>query len=172
MKELFLTLCSYPISGTPTPVAPDFTNLQKVWATLSPVGVNSSQYAAGVQTIARSCPTTGSMWTVNASAPLPTLGQAALAGVAAGHQAGVPSGSITVSATLSRNSSAPSPYSASSRMTSGSAGGSGASSARSATSSGAAARTMGISHVYAAENHIFHAFMTLAGISVAAMLWL
>lgn len=164
-----LTFYSYPITGTPTPLSPDFYNLQKAWATLSPVGVNASQYASNVQTTPRSCPTTNSMWTVNASMALPTLGQAALAGVTTGPVSGVPTGSITVSGTLSRNTSAPEPYTASGSR---SASASDSSASTHATSSGAGVRNMPISHVQGGELYFFQGFMTLAGISAVAMLLL
>lgn len=61
--------------GTPTPISPDFTNLQNVWATLSPTGVASSNYnPSSVST--RACPTSGDGgWLVDGNVKLPTLGQ-------------------------------------------------------------------------------------------------
>jgi hypothetical protein len=81
--------------GTPTPVLPDFTNLQGQWATLTPTGVAKSVYAPTAPTTVPSCPayTAGaSAWTVDPSAPLPTIGAA---GVSPGAASGVPQGSIT-----------------------------------------------------------------------------
>ena len=48
-------LDGFPRSGTPTPVAPDYSNLKKQWATLSPSGVKSSAYTASYKPPA--CPT-------------------------------------------------------------------------------------------------------------------
>ena len=81
--------------GTPTPVLPDFTNLQGQWATLTPTGVAKSVYASTAPTTVPSCPayTAGaSAWTVDPSAALPTIGAA---GVSPGAASGVPQGSIT-----------------------------------------------------------------------------
>lgn len=67
-------LDGFPRSGTPTPVAPDYTNLKKHWATLSPTGVKSSEYTPSKK--APACPSaTVSGWAVNGNVPLPTLGQ-------------------------------------------------------------------------------------------------
>jgi hypothetical protein len=61
-------------SGTPTPVAPDFTNLQSQWKALSPTGVASSAYTPSLAPPA--CPTsTAGSWLVNGDVPLPSLGQ-------------------------------------------------------------------------------------------------
>ncbi|KAH8819867.1 Glucanosyltransferase-domain-containing protein [Xylogone sp. PMI_703] len=60
--------------GTPTPVAPDFTNLQSQWATLTPTGVAKSDYTPSISTPA--CPSsTPGGWLVNGNVGLPTLGQ-------------------------------------------------------------------------------------------------
>jgi len=63
--------------GTPTPISPDFSNLQAQWATLSPTGVASSAYASSASRLTPpACPTpTPTGWNVNADAPLPTMGQ-------------------------------------------------------------------------------------------------
>lgn len=67
-------LDGFPRSGTPTPVAPDYTNLKQHWATLSPTGVKSSDYTPSKK--APACPSaTISGWAVNGDVPLPTLGQ-------------------------------------------------------------------------------------------------
>jgi hypothetical protein len=61
-------------SGTPTPVAPDFTNLQSQWKTLTPVGVASSAYSPSLTPPA--CPTsTAGGWLVNGDVKLPSVGQ-------------------------------------------------------------------------------------------------
>ncbi|ETI25595.1 hypothetical protein G647_02369 [Cladophialophora carrionii CBS 160.54] len=83
--------------GVPTPISPDFSNLQQQWKTLNPTGVNSAQYAATVKTTAPSCPaSTAGGWTVDPSAPLPTVGAEA---VSPGMPNGVPTGSVTVATT-------------------------------------------------------------------------
>lgn len=67
-------LDGFPRSGTPTPVAPDYSNLKNHWATLSPSGVKSSDYTATRKPPA--CPSaTVSGWAVDGDVPLPTLGQ-------------------------------------------------------------------------------------------------
>jgi 1,3-beta-glucanosyltransferase GAS1 len=60
--------------GTPTPVTPDFFNLKARWAAVSPSGVALSTYS-GVQQTPRPCPPSTVGWAVDASLPLPTLGQ-------------------------------------------------------------------------------------------------
>ena len=62
--------------GTPTPIAPDFTNLQSRWATLTPTGISSSDYNPdSVST--RACPssTPGGWWQVDGNVKLPTMGE-------------------------------------------------------------------------------------------------
>jgi hypothetical protein len=62
-------------SGTPTPVSPDFTNLQNQWSTLNPTGTPRSLYSPSLTPSA--CPSsTAGGWQVNGNAPLPTLNQA------------------------------------------------------------------------------------------------
>ncbi|KAH8723484.1 Glucanosyltransferase-domain-containing protein [Phaeosphaeriaceae sp. PMI808] len=64
----------FPRSGTPTPVQPDFSNLAKVWKTLSPSGVKASVYNPSLPPPA--CPAlTAGAWEVNPTAPIPSLGQ-------------------------------------------------------------------------------------------------
>ncbi|KAK0651216.1 Glucanosyltransferase-domain-containing protein [Cercophora newfieldiana] len=62
-------------AGTPTPVLPDFDNLSKKWASITPTGVASSDYnPSHVST--RACPaSTPSGWLVNGNVALPTLGE-------------------------------------------------------------------------------------------------
>lgn len=65
----------FPRSGTPTPISPDFNNLKQQWATLSPPGIQLSDYSA-TKLPAPACPTpTVSGWDVNGDVPLPSLGQ-------------------------------------------------------------------------------------------------
>lgn len=64
----------YTRQGTPTPISPDFDNLSKQWATLSPSGVKESAYSPSLTPPA--CPSyTSGAWEVNGNAALPTLGQ-------------------------------------------------------------------------------------------------
>jgi len=61
-------------TGTPTPVLPDFTNLQSQWATLTPAGVSSSAYSPSIP--APACPSsTAGGWLVNGDVKLPSVGQ-------------------------------------------------------------------------------------------------
>ncbi|KAJ9664021.1 hypothetical protein H2198_000524 [Neophaeococcomyces mojaviensis] len=170
--------------GTPTPIAPDFTNLQSQWATLNPTGVDSKAYAATIKTTAPSCPPfTAGGWTVDPSAALPTLGQAAISGMTTGLPGTIPSGSITVVATtgsgpgtengpessLNPISSNPDlPYTGGSSATAAS---SSASASSSATSKAAGVRTIS-KPVNFDEVTVFRTFMALAGISLGAMVWL
>ena len=67
-------LDGYPRTGTPTPVSPDYSNLKKQWATLTPSGVKSSAYSPSNS--APACPaSTSGVWDVDGNVPLPTLGQ-------------------------------------------------------------------------------------------------
>jgi hypothetical protein len=64
----------YSRAGKPTPVAPDFTNLQKQWATLTPKGVAASAYSPNVTPPA--CPSsTAGGWLVDGDVKLPSVGQ-------------------------------------------------------------------------------------------------
>jgi len=61
-------------SGTPSPVLPDFTNLQSQWKTLTPAGTPSSAYSPDVTPPA--CPaSTAGGWLVDPNDKLPTLNQ-------------------------------------------------------------------------------------------------
>lgn len=61
--------------GTPTPVSPDFSNLQSQWAAVTPTGVARSNYdTSSVST--RSCPaSTSGGWLLAGNVALPSLGQ-------------------------------------------------------------------------------------------------
>lgn len=73
-KKFTDALDGYPRSGTPTPIAPDYSNLKRQWATLTPAGVKSSAYTPSKKPPA--CPTsTVGGWEINGDVPLPTLGQ-------------------------------------------------------------------------------------------------
>lgn len=60
-------------SGTPKPISPDFDNLSKHWATLSPSGVRADDYKPSLS--APQCPDfTQDAWAVSPDAQLPTIG--------------------------------------------------------------------------------------------------
>jgi len=64
----------YSRAGTPTPVSPDFSNLQAQWKTLTPTGVASSAYSASIT--APPCPaSTDGGWLVDGNVKLPSVGQ-------------------------------------------------------------------------------------------------
>lgn len=127
-----LTLDSFTRQGSPTPVQPDFGNLQQVWKTLTPTGVKSADYEATFTAIVPPCPSsTAGGWNVIADAPLPTIG---VAGVTPGMPADVPKGTISVSNHTSQTSVT---YSSTDKPSSTSS-----SSASSATSEAAAGRTV------------------------------
>ena len=89
----------YPRSGTPSPVSPDYTNLQNHWSTLTPPGVKLSAYTASTGKLSPpACPTsTASGWLVNGNAKLPSLGQT-LAPAATASPKGSPTTSASASA--------------------------------------------------------------------------
>ena len=88
--------CSFTRNGVPTPVSPDFSNLQAQWAAITPSGVASNDYVAKLTTQPPACPTfdAANGWNVDPSSSLPVVGAA---GVTPGMPSGVPTGSITVS---------------------------------------------------------------------------
>ena len=64
----------YPRSGTPTPMSPEFDNLSARWKTLNPTGVKASAYNPTLTP--PPCPSfTSSVWEVEPSAALPSIGQ-------------------------------------------------------------------------------------------------
>lgn len=91
----------WPRSGTPTPIAPDFTNLQGQWATLTPTGIKESAYT--VSLTAPPCPGyTADTWEVNGNVALPSIGQvfdAAQQSAITGGSSANASASATASAT-------------------------------------------------------------------------
>ncbi|TGJ80824.1 hypothetical protein E0Z10_g7937 [Xylaria hypoxylon] len=61
-------------AGTPTPVSPDFENLSKQWAKVTPSSVAKSDYDTNIVST-RACPTsTSDGWLVNGNVAAPTLG--------------------------------------------------------------------------------------------------
>lgn len=134
---------SFTRNGMPTPVAPDFSNLQAQWAAITPSGVASNDYVAKLQTTPPPCPTfNASAWNVPPSSALPLEGAA---GVTPGMPSGVPTGSITVSVNTNITS-APGATTASTSLTYVSSGNPSTTSegASSATSEGAAGKTTSI----------------------------
>ncbi|KAF2114353.1 Glucanosyltransferase, partial [Lophiotrema nucula] len=64
------------VTGTPS-LFPDYTNLSKQWATLTPAGVKASEY--NPSSTKRPCPaSTSGTWEVKANAALPTVGTSGL----------------------------------------------------------------------------------------------
>jgi 1,3-beta-glucanosyltransferase GAS1 len=69
----------FTVRGTPTPISPDFPNLQSQWKTLSPKGIASSDYSPTLTPPA--CPSsTAGGWLVEGDVKLPSLGQALTTG--------------------------------------------------------------------------------------------
>ncbi|KAL6715315.1 hypothetical protein ACLMJK_007580 [Lecanora helva] len=93
-------------SGTPSPVTPDFTNLQKHWATLHPSGVALSAYSPFASTTKPiACPaTTPHGWLVDATASLPSVGQTL--NRAATSTGGIQTASATPSSTAKKGTAA------------------------------------------------------------------
>jgi len=80
------------ISGTPSPVLPDFTNLQSQWATLTPTGVASSAYSPSLTPPA--CPSsTAGGWLVDGDVKLPSVGQTQQTGSTSATSTGTPTAS-------------------------------------------------------------------------------
>lgn len=87
-------------SGTPTPVSPDFSNLQAVWSSLTPTGTPLSLFTASEGITTPACPSsTASGWLVNGNPSLPardsTLGQSASATAVAMHSGSAASASAS-----------------------------------------------------------------------------
>lgn len=93
----------YSRAGEPTPVSPDFSNLQTQWATLTPTGIAASAYTPSLTPPA--CPSsTAGGWLVDGDVKLPSVGQTQATGTAtssgAADSTGTPTGSAaTPSAT-------------------------------------------------------------------------
>ncbi|KAG9229788.1 Glucanosyltransferase-domain-containing protein [Amylocarpus encephaloides] len=74
-------LGGYSVAGTPTPMSPDFSNLQAQWKTLNPTGVASSDYKPTMTP--PPCPaSTAGGWLVDGNVALPSLGQTQQTGTA------------------------------------------------------------------------------------------
>ncbi|KAI9703084.1 MAG: hypothetical protein M1820_005956 [Bogoriella megaspora] len=93
----------YTRTGTPTPVSPDFSNLQAQWATLSPKGVSANDYSPSLT--APPCPVyTANDWAVNGDVALPTLGQTFNAEVQSSITGGPPAGQTASGGSASSSS--------------------------------------------------------------------
>lgn len=128
--------------GTPTPISPDFSNLQAQWATLSPTGVALSAYASSASGLTQpACPTpTPTGWNIDPNAPLPTIGQAV-----------VSSSGSTTSNTASATS---------------------ATGSASATGRASAAGKTNLNPLSAGENSFMGMLIALLTVGVAAICWL
>jgi len=123
----------FPRSGTPTPISPDFTNLQNQWMTVSPSSVMMSAYSPSVTGI--DCPAfTEGVWAVQPSDALPTLGQTLQAQASATPTPGSSVGPVTIGSIPGASASSSAPASASASGSSSNVG-----TASSATGSAAAA---------------------------------
>jgi len=95
-------------TGTPTPISPDFSNLQAQWATLTPTGTPSSAYTPNLT--APACPSsTAGGWLVDGNVALPTLGEVLATSVTAAASSASSTGTATgssASATSTKGSSA------------------------------------------------------------------
>lgn len=91
----------YSRAGTPTPVSPDFSNLQAQWKTLTPSGVASSAYSASIT--APPCPaSTAGGWLVDGNVKLPSVGQTQQTGTAT---SATPTGTVTATGSAASPSS-------------------------------------------------------------------
>ncbi|KAE8441033.1 hypothetical protein EG329_006097 [Mollisiaceae sp. DMI_Dod_QoI] len=93
--------------GTPAPVAPDFTNLQNQWKTLTPAGVASSAYSPSLTPPA--CPSsTSGGWLVDGNVKLPSVGQtlSTSSSGAAASSTGTATGSAATPSSTGKKSSA------------------------------------------------------------------
>ena len=145
----------------PTPVQPDFNNLQQVWRTLNPTGVKSADYAATFKTTAPPCPSsTAGGWEVVPDAPLPTIG---VAGVAPGMPENVPKGTISVGNHTVQTSST---YSSTDNPSGTSTSGAG-----SASSEAAAGRTVS-NPLSIFDYGIFGMITALLAVGAGVVLWL
>jgi hypothetical protein len=78
-------LVSYPnggVTGAPSPIQPDFGNLQRQWTGLKPSGVAEAAYTPSFAPPA--CPRASGGWLVDGEVAVPTLGMAVVRSVAAG----------------------------------------------------------------------------------------
>ncbi|KAL9050300.1 MAG: hypothetical protein Q9162_006719 [Coniocarpon cinnabarinum] len=91
---------SIPRSGTPLPVSPDYSNLKKVWASVTPSSVSANAYNPSMTN--PPCPAyTSGVWEINGDASLPALGETLnpqqSASVTAGGSGPAPTASATQS---------------------------------------------------------------------------
>lgn len=84
----------YSVAGTPTPISPDFSNLQAQWKTLTPSGVQSSTFTPSIS--APPCPaSTSGGWLVDGDVKLPSVGQTQATGTATATSSGTASATGT-----------------------------------------------------------------------------
>jgi len=92
-------------SGTPSPVQPDFSNLQGQWKTLSPTGTPSSAYSPNITP--PPCPaSTADGWLVDPSETLPTINQVL---ITSGDTAAATAATNSPSSTVTGSSASASP---------------------------------------------------------------
>jgi hypothetical protein len=87
-------------SGTPKPISPDFDNLSKHWATLSPTGIRADDYKPSLTP--PPCPDfTSGAWEVSPDAQLPTIGNKAVSDSESSSGSGSASATSTATGTAS-----------------------------------------------------------------------
>jgi hypothetical protein len=85
-------------SGTPKPISPDFENLSKHWATLSPTGIRADDYKPSLTP--PPCPDfTSGAWEVSPDAQLPTIGNKAVSESESSSDSGSASATSTTTGT-------------------------------------------------------------------------
>jgi hypothetical protein len=85
-------------SGTPKPISPDFENLSKHWATLSPTGIRADDYKPSLTP--PPCPDfTSGAWEVSPDAQLPTIGAKAVSDSESSSDSGSASATSTATGT-------------------------------------------------------------------------
>jgi hypothetical protein len=97
---------AYGVNGTPIARNPDFSNLGKHWATLTPSGIRADDYKPTLSPPA--CPDfTTSAWQVKADAPLPTIGYGDKASSSSSSSLDVPTSLATASGMAHPENGAP-----------------------------------------------------------------
>lgn len=101
------SVTSWPASGTPMPVSPDYQNLKSQWATLTPSGVALSAYSASASSLTPpTCPSsTPGGWLIDGNPPLPTVGQTLNRATGTGATATATTSSPSATATKKGNAS-------------------------------------------------------------------
>jgi hypothetical protein len=92
-------------SGTPTPISPDFDNLSKQWATLTPKAVKEQDYSPTLTP--PPCPAfTTSFWEVNGAVALPSIGQTFDSALKSSITAGTAASTAAATATATKGGAA------------------------------------------------------------------